>query len=202
MTLADGRGQIARGKLAAEEHGIAVVEVLARDRVGRAPPSVSVALAPPKGDRLAWAVQKLSELGVDAMWLLASERGVRRVEGERARKARDRLHSIAREAAMQSRQPFVMEVAGVLSVSGAAGAKGHVVMLHQGAATRLSAVLPEDPAELLVLVGPEGGFSPSEVAAGEEAGAAPASLGPPVLRSETAAVVTAALVLARYGRLG
>jgi 16S rRNA (uracil1498-N3)-methyltransferase len=55
---------------------------------------------------------------------------------------------------------------------------------------------------VVLLIGPEGGFSPSEVDLAGSIGASIASLGPPILRTETAAVVGATLALARYGRLG
>ena len=80
---------------------------------------------------------------------------------------------------------------------------GLTLILHVGADRRLTEVLPDRPPEALTLaVGPEGGFAEAEVADAERAGSLVASLGSNVLRTETAAVVAAALTLARYGRLG
>jgi 16S rRNA (uracil1498-N3)-methyltransferase len=76
------------------------------------------------------------------------------------------------------------------------------VVLWEGATAPLAGALPEQAAAIRLLVGPEGGFSAAEVEAARGAGAALVSLGPGVLRTETAAMVGAALVLARYGRLG
>ena len=183
--------------------GTAVVEVERTETVGAPKPSVTIVLSPPKGDRLKWAVQKLAELGVDRTVLVQTERSVRGWEDARAQKAMDRLRTSAREAAMQSRQPFIMAVedGGVLNrwleSSGSSN-----VLLSESAELPLRMGLPPTPRDVALLIGPEGGFSDEEVAAAQTAGANVASLGRNVLRTETAAVVAASLALAHYGRLG
>jgi 16S rRNA (uracil1498-N3)-methyltransferase len=162
------------GRLLGEEGGRAVVRVDERRRVERPIPKVSVALAPPKGERLAWAVQKLAELGVAETLLMRTERSIRAWEvGRRGDEERE-----------------------------GAGRSQAVVMLWEVATAPLRSLLPQQPGAVRLLVGPEGGFSEQEAARAQGAGAAAASLGANVLRTETAAVVGAALVLARYGRLG
>jgi 16S rRNA (uracil1498-N3)-methyltransferase len=74
-------------------------------------------------------------------------------------------------------------------------------MLHETGDVSLSKI-PTDISRLTLVVGPEGGFSDREVEYARRTGATVASLGSGILRTETAAVVGAALVLARYGRLG
>jgi 16S rRNA (uracil1498-N3)-methyltransferase len=66
----------------------------------------------------------------------------------------------------------------------------------------LDKALPDQATGVRLFVGPEGGFSEQEIDAAKEAGLVEASLGPSILRTETAALVGATLVLARYGRLG
>jgi 16S rRNA (uracil1498-N3)-methyltransferase len=205
---------VGMGRLLGEEDGLAVVRVDERRRVERPIPNVSVALAPPKGERLAWAVQKLSELGVAETLLMRTERSIRAwevgppgdEEGEgvgRSQRVLSRLRSVAREAAMQSSQAFIMDVRAIAAMDEALVVDGTtVVMLWEAAMMPLRSLLPQQPKAVRLLVGPEGGFSEQEAARAQEGGAAPASLGPNVLRTETAAVVGAALVLARYGRLG
>jgi 16S rRNA (uracil1498-N3)-methyltransferase len=203
VSLADGAGTVGRGRLGGEEDDLAVIRVEEVHRVVRRPPIVSVALSSPKGDRLSWAVQKLGELGVDEVMLMESSRSVRTWDGDRAGRAAERLRSVAREAAMQSRQPFVMEVIPAvpfLEALPSPAATG--VLLWAGAGAGLAQVLPEDAAGIRLLVGPEGGFSEEEIDTAREAGVAEASLGSGILRTETAALVGATLVLARYGRLG
>ncbi len=203
VSLADGAGMLGRGRLAGEEGDLAVISVEEVHRVVRRPPIVSVALAPPKGDRLAWAVQKLAEVGADEVVLMETGRGVRTWKADRADRAADRLRAVAREAAMQSRQPFVMEVTPAVPFQDAfppRGASG--ILLWAGAKAGLARVLPEEASGVRLFVGPEGGFSQEEIDTAMEAGLVEASLGSSILRSETAALVGASLVLARYGRLG
>lgn len=203
VSLADGAGTVGSGRLAGEEDQVAVIRVEEVRRVVRRPPIVSVALAPPKGDRLAWAVQKLAEVGVDEVVLMETGRSVRAWSGERADRAAERLRAVAREAAMQSRQPFVMDVSPAVPILEAAPPPGALgILLWAGAKARLGQVLPEEASGIRLFVGPEGGFSEEEIDAARQAGLVEASLGSGILRSETAAVVGASLVLARYGRLG
>ena len=106
---------------------------------------------------------------------------------------------------MQARRPFVMEVAGGASMRDALAAgeaPATCVVLWEGATLPLTTVLPDQADSVRLLVGPEGGFSDEEIESAREAGAALASLGPGILRTETAAVVAAAIVWAHYGRLG
>jgi len=203
VTVSDDAGLVANGRLVDEEDGRAVVELDDVRLVVRRGALVSVALAPPKGDRLSWAVQKLAELGVDEIVLLHARRSVREWQPDRAGRAIQRVLTVAREAAMQSRQPFVPRVVEPRPFEEAVGAKGTLtVVLDPGATARLSACLPEDATAVRLVVGPEGGFTDDELERASDAGAVTASLGEQILRTETAAVVGASLVLHRYGRLG
>jgi 16S rRNA (uracil1498-N3)-methyltransferase len=147
-------------------------------------PEVAVAFAPTKGDRPEWAVQKLTELGVDRIVPLVTGRSVVRWTGDRAVSAVERLRRVAREAAMQSRRarlPVVEDVASFPDVSRRTGAA-------------LAAVGGDPPslATPLILIGPEGGWEAAELAA-----AVPTvGLGPGILRTETAAVAAGALLVA------
>ena len=189
--------------MTAATRGEAVIEVERVDKVATPKPSVTVVLAPPKGDRLKWAVQKMAELGVDRTVLVQTERSVRGWEDARAEKALDRLRTTAREAAMQSRQAFIMAVedGGVLT-RWLESAHASKVLLWESAELPLRMGLPPTPSDVALLIGPEGGFAEAEVASAQRAGANVASLGPTVLRTETAAMVAASLTLAHYGRLG
>lgn len=199
VTLADGTGGWADGVLTRSD--AAEVDVLGLRRVDRPRPPVSVALAAPAGDRLMWAVQKVAELGVDETILLDSERGVRRWEADRLSRVVQRLSAVAREAAMQSRQAFVMRTGSLMSLDEALATPSVRVLLHPGNPAVGSSVAA-DAESVRLFIGPEGGFTEEEVRTAEEAGAAVASLGPTILRTETAAVVATALVLSRVHRLG
>ena len=148
-------------------------------------PALCVAFAPVKGDRTEWAVQKLTELGVDRVVLMRTERGVVRWDAARAESHLRRLQAVARQAVMQSRGLWVPSVEGVVDFACAASYPGAVLAEPGGSAVSLGAPT--------VLVGPEGGWSEKERAA---VAAAPVSLGAGVLRTETAAVAAGVLLTA------
>ena len=204
FTSSDGRGGLVRCRVVRAARLLVEGQVLERTEEPRPRPGLSVLLSPPKGDRLTWAVQKLTELGVDRIVLVESARGVRRWEGDRAARIGPRLEAVAREAAKQARHRFLPEVVGPIPWAEAVVPDVEpTVILWERARRGLLASLPEDrPDRLALVVGPEGGIPEEDAVAAERAGAVLAGLGPAILRIETAAVAAAAVVLARYGRLG
>jgi len=147
----------------------------------RPEPLITIGFTPVKGDRPEWTVQKLTELGVDRIVALRAARSVVRWEGPREGAALDRLRRVAREAVMQSRRCWLPEITGVLLPGDVAGA---VLAEPDGGRPGL-----DRPA---ILVGPEGGWSPEELAAAP----ATVSLGGTVLRAETAALTAGAILVA------
>lgn len=204
FTSGDGRGAVAVARIIeARRDGVrAVVEE--RSLAAPESPRLAVVLAPPKGERLAWAIQKLTEVGTDAIVLTESTRSVRRWSGDRVAKARARAEAIALEAAKQSRRAYLPEVSGPTSWAEALGeAEEPLILLWEGAMEGLPSVLPEEAPEALTLaVGPEGGITDEEAREAESRGARLAALGLTILRTETAALAAASIALARYGRLG
>jgi 16S rRNA (uracil1498-N3)-methyltransferase len=154
---------------------------------------VTVAFVPVKGDRPEWVVQKLTEAGVDRIVVLGSRRAVVRWEGERRDRAVERLRRVAREAAAQSRRPWLPEVAGVSELDALSERLAPVPLaLAQWGGRAPSLDVPA------VAVGPEGGWEPSETD-----GRLLVGLGPRVLRAETAAVAAGLLLCAlRDGVVG
>lgn len=206
FTSSDGRGGLARCRVVRASGLLLEGEVEERVGESRPAPLLRVLLSPPKGDRLTWAVQKLTEVGADEIVLVEAARSVRRWKGERAHRVGERLGAVAREAAKQSRRRFLPEVRGPIRWGDAlseALRDGPTVVLWERADEGLLGLLPEDPPEALgLVVGPEGGISDVAAAAAADQGAVLASLGPNVLRTETAAVAATVVALARYGRLG
>lgn len=163
--------------------GAGEVDVDGAVRRAAAPaPPITVGFVPTKGDRPEWAVQKLTEIGVDRIVVVSSARSVVRWDGDRGARHVERLGEVARQAAMQSRRPWLPSVSGVVGFGDCAG-EGWSLAEPGGPPPSL-----ERPA---VLIGPEGGWSPEEAAA-----LPPVGLGPTVLRAETAAVVAATLLAA------
>jgi 16S rRNA (uracil1498-N3)-methyltransferase len=150
--------------------------------VDRRPCPTTIAVAPPKGERLDWLVQKCAEIGVDRVVLVSAERSVVRWDAERAARQLDRLRRIAAEAVLQSRRVWMPELAGPIPVAEVLPA---AVAAEPGGR-------PLAPGDRIVAVGPEGGWTPAEL----ELAVDRVSLGDTVLRVETAAVVAATLLVA------
>lgn len=152
-------------------------------------PLLAVAFAVLKGERPELVVQKLTEIGVDRIVPFQAERCVARWVGERADRHVDRLRRVAREAAMQCRRSWIPEVEPVSTFAVVADRPGAALASPGGTTASL-----QHP---LVLIGPEGGWSPGEL----DRGLPLVDLGPHVLRAETAALAAAVLlVAARRGR--
>lgn len=164
---------------------------------------LTVAAAVPKGDRADWMVEKLSELGVEALIPLAAARSVVLPEGKGKR---DRWARIATEAAKQSRRRGVMRIEDLTPLDRclrAAASTGPAWCLSTAAGVRpVTAALAELPpvAALIAFVGPEGGWTDVELTRFAAAGVVSVALTPTVLRVETAAVAVAAIVGAVAGR--
>lgn len=154
-------------------------------RFERPLPELCVGFAPVKADRPEWVVQKLTELGVDRIVVMHTERSVVRWDGERAASHLRRLCSVARQAVMQSRGLWLPSVEGVAGLGSLASEPGAVLAEPGGH--------PLTPASTTVLVGPEGGWSEQELSSAE---GRTVSLGEGVLRSETAAVAAGVLMTA------
>jgi 16S rRNA (uracil1498-N3)-methyltransferase len=200
ITVSDGCGNVVRARVTSSSSSSLTGDVIARASVEQPSPRVIVFPAVPKAGKLDAVVQKLTEIGVDEIRPWFAARSVVRWDGAKAPAHAERLRAIAREAAMQSRRawlPVVTDPGPLDNVPATA------VVLDESAGVRLSAILPAvAPKEIGVVVGPEGGMAPDEVERLAGIGAHVASLGDQILRTETAAVVGPALVLARYERLG
>jgi 16S rRNA (uracil1498-N3)-methyltransferase len=143
---------------------------------------VTIATAIPKGDRIDWLVQKVTELGADRLVLLHAERSVVRWKVERVGGQLDRLRRIADEASRQSRRVWRLEIEAPVD---ARAVLGEFVVAEPGG----RALTGRDRS---VAVGPEGGWSATELAAARER----VSLGATILRTETAAMAAVALCVA------
>jgi 16S rRNA (uracil1498-N3)-methyltransferase len=144
-----------------------------------------------KGDAVEEVVQHATEIGVAAFQLVVTERCVAR---EISPRRMERLRAIAREAAEQSERGIVPPIAEPVPLRDALVA-GSVLLYERHAGSGLAGL--DVPGR--VVIGPEGGFSPTEVMAAEQAGMLIAGLGPRILRSQTVAVAAAAVILSRAG---
>jgi 16S rRNA (uracil1498-N3)-methyltransferase len=204
IDLTDGAGRVAECTVTAAGKDSLTAEVLRRFEVPPPRPRLVVVQGLPKGDRGELAVEMMTEAGVDVIVPWAAARCVTQWKGDRAAKSLARWRATAREAAKQARRfhlPEVTEQATTAQVRSLVSAAALAVVLHEEAAEPLSRLpLPERPGDIVMIVGPEGGVAEEEIAAFREAGAVPALLGPTVLRTSTAGVAAAAVLLSRCGR--
>jgi 16S rRNA (uracil1498-N3)-methyltransferase len=154
------------------------------------PLAVTLALGMPANDRMDALVEKATELGVAAIQPLVCERSVLRLAGERAERRREHWQGIATAAAEQSGRTRVPAIAPVqelprwLAAQRDAASARWLLGFAPDAQPLAAVALPE--AAVTVLSGPEGGLSPAEEAAARDAGFQMLSLGPRVLRADTA----------------
>ncbi len=201
--MTDGAGQVAGCAVTQAGGGVLRLAVLSRRVEAPGDPVLTVVQALPKGDRGQLAVELMTEVGVDVIVPWAAQRCVTQWHGERGERALARWRAAAREAAKQARRARFPEVTGLAStpdVIGAVRAAALAVLLDPGAPAALSVLPLPSPGGLVAIVGPEGGLTPAEAAAMTGAGAVCVHLGPTVLRTSTAGVVAASVMLSRAGR--
>jgi 16S rRNA (uracil1498-N3)-methyltransferase len=194
----DGRG----GRYdAVIEAGFESVRLGPRAEAARATVELSLVVALAKGEKMDLVVQKATELGAARILPFAAERSVVRLEREKGEERAARWRRIAEEAARQCGRADVPEVRAPADLAAALAALApgtRLAVFHPGGAPL--ARLPAADC-IAAVVGPEGGLTDAEVAACEAAGALRTSLGPRVLRAETAAIVALALLQASHGDL-
>jgi 16S rRNA (uracil1498-N3)-methyltransferase len=204
VQLGNGRGLVVTGP-AVESTPQRVTIVAESVRVEPAPSRRLVLVqALAKGDRDELAVQAATELGVDRVVPWAAERSIVRWNGEKQAKGRERWAGIVREASKQAMRAWTPEVADVHSSAelAALSPAAALVVLEPGAPARLLDLpaLRDESRDLVLIVGPEGGVSPAELALFESAGGALVRLGPSVLRTSTAGPAALAIVASATGR--
>ncbi|GAA1557424.1 16S rRNA (uracil(1498)-N(3))-methyltransferase [Streptomyces globosus] len=207
VVLTDGRGGWAEAVVeAAEGKDRLVVAVSATGEEPEPEVTITVVQALPKGDRGEVAVETMTETGVDAIVPWQASRCITQWRGDRGAKSLAKWRSTAREAGKQSRRVRFPEVAEAMStkqVAALLAGADLAVVLHEDRDAPSEALagteLPKSGSVVLV-VGPEGGVSPEELAAFAAAGARTCRLGRSVLRTSTAGTAAAAVLLARTGR--
>lgn len=164
---------------------------------------VTVAQALPKTpDKIEQVLQHGTEVGAAGFVFFAARRSVARLEtGDKVERRLERWQQIVRGAAEQSGRavlPTVVWSPSAMEIARTFGDYAAALILHEGATVRLGGalrLLPESVERLLIVVGPEGGFADEEIALFTSAHASVVSLGPRVLRTETAALVALAQIL-------
>jgi 16S rRNA (uracil1498-N3)-methyltransferase len=159
---------------------------------------VTLALGMPANERMDALVEKATELGVAAIQPLQCARSVLRLAGDRAERRRDHWQAVAIAAAEQSGRTAVPRVEPVRTIDDWLAGAGHAVLRCvlslDPAAAPMAERAAEEGLDWLLLSGPEGGLEPREEALARQQGFAPVSLGPRVLRADTAPLAALALL--------
>lgn len=203
LTLFDGNG----GEYPATitELGKKAVTVTTGDHQAierESPLQVHLGIAVSRGDRFDWVIQKATELGVTRISPLATDRTGVKLTGERADRKLAHWRQVAISACEQCGRNRVPEIDALQALeqwTGRCDAQVKMVLHHRAAAADAQHSGVQSAA---LLVGPEGGLSPEEIALAESQGFAALALGPRVLRTETAPLAALSILQARWGDLG
>ena len=208
VILVDDTGAVGRMELTGFTADSVTMRLVERLEADTEPPiDLVLAQCLPKGDKLELVIQKAVELGAVAVQPLASRNCVVRYDAKKVAAKQKRWQKIAEEAAKQCGRTRVPEVLPVQPLADwlKEPKEGALLFCYENeeqqpikAALR---ALPEDVRRITVLIGPEGGFSLPEAAAITEAGGQSVTLGPRILRAETAAIAAMSIVQYEKGDL-
>lgn len=168
---------------------------------------IHIVQAIPKGPKLDFIIQKSTELGVNAITPVISERSIVRVEKERTAERLTRWKRIALESAQQSDRWDVPEISPPLTlrdfISSFRKADLNLLLWEGEKRQGIKDVLKDvqDARSAIILIGPEGGFSTGEVEMAVEGGFTPVSLGELTLRTETAPIVALSILQYEFGQI-
>lgn len=203
LTLCDGKGTDFDGVLETVTDRQVTVRITA-SRPSQAEPTLAVILYQglPKGDKMDWIIQKAVELGVTAVVPVATRRSVARLEGK-ADKKQERWQRIAAEAAGQCGRGMLPSVERPLSWSQALSRLSGepALVFYEGGGRPLRELVTPSTRRLSVLIGPEGGFDPEEIDVFRRQGGGVATLGPRILRCETAPLAALTLLMHLSGNM-
>ena len=196
LVVSDGQGAEALAEVVAMEDGVMSARILERRQQAGAGVMLTLVQAVPKAQKMDWIIQKATEIGVWDIRPVMTDRGVVKLEDERADKRTGRWQRIATEAAKQCRTAWIPKVYPVRPLAEVLGQGLPVEILLIGSLEDtavplrdcLAGLRKRRPQSVGLLIGPEGDFSPRELDLARQAGALSVSYGTRVLRVETAAL--------------
>jgi len=202
LTLFNGRGGEYAAQLIQAREPEAEVQVVRFDpREAELPWPITVAQGLSSGDRMDWTIEKSVELGATAIAPLAMSRSVTRLSMDRAASRCKHWQSLALAASEQCGRNRIATVEPVTPLTDWLATLPEATLrlvLASGGASLASFRSPPDGRRIVLLTGPEGGMADDELQAADAAGFRALSLGPRILRTETAAPVAIAMLTARW----
>ncbi|MDD4238192.1 MAG: 16S rRNA (uracil(1498)-N(3))-methyltransferase [Desulfotomaculaceae bacterium] len=209
LTVLDGRGKVYEAVVEQTGREAVICAVISESDAGDAP-AVRITLVQglPKGDKMDLIVQKATELGVWRLIPLVCERSVVKLIGDKPQRRLERWQRIALEAAKQCRRPDIPEVLPPFEweevLTGMPDGTVALIPWEEENLEPLKKALRESEpkGDVYVFIGPEGGFASAEVELARSHGIRPVTLGPRILRTETAGLAVLAMILYQFGDLG
>lgn len=201
IVLFNGNGKAYSARLALLEKRRAQAEILREEEAdNESPLRITLVQAVSSGERMDFTLQKSVELGVTEIRPVLSERCVVRLSGERADKRSARWQDIVVSACEQSGRNVVPKVLPLLPYREALAdlPEGSRLLMSLNRARSLNSIKP-DPQGIILMAGPEGGWTAAEEQSAFDAGFESVKLGPRVLRTETAALAAIAAMQALWG---
>lgn len=202
ISVCDGSGEVLYCELSGIGKELVTARIVRREMaISELPCRVHLYQCLPKGDKLELIIQKATELGVSDITPVLSSRCISRPDERSQAKKLVRYNAIAREASMQSKRCAPSVVNPTVDISKALSlCKESDVRLfcYEGGGERLGSLLLPDARDISVFIGPEGGFSEKEAELAAEHGFTAVTLGPRILRCETAPIALMAMLGYRY----
>lgn len=150
----------------------------------------------PKGEKIELILQKCTEIGVSRFAIVETARSVPRIPPDRLRGRLERWRAIVKEAAEQSGRVKIPSLEGIHFLRTAfKECRGKGIIAWESEKEKYVTSELTGTSEITLFIGPEGGFTAEEIAAAAKSGITPVSLGPRILRTETAAIVASTLIL-------
>lgn len=211
VSLADGEGTEYEVKIVAISKDKVECMILNSYQINREPPvELILCQGLPKGDKLELIIQKSVEIGVSRIVPVKCERTVVHLSGDKATKRLDRWQRVAIEAAKQSRRSRVPEISPLMPIENAFELvpDGAVAVMPWeeekalGLKKVLAGVSKNYNGQVWIFIGPEGGLTQQEADKARSRGVIPVTLGPRILRTETAGIATLAVIMYQLGDLG
>jgi RNA methyltransferase, RsmE family len=217
LIVSDGREREVLAEIADIAHGAVAVSVLEELEMNNEPAvDIWIAQSLPKADKMEAVIQKCTEIGAARLIPFVSARTVVQYDANKEQKRLERWRKIAKEAAEQAHRNRVPEVEAPVSWKRLLELVSRVekawICCERGAEDGLRSALrrhadllrPQGGVRgpLMVMIGPEGGYTEEEMAEAERAGCGRVSLGPRILRTETAGMAALTCILYEYGQMG
>ncbi len=203
LTLFDGSGDDTIATIIALEKKRVTVEVKMRQtRSVELPYAITLAQALPEAAKMDWIIEKAVELGAAGIVPLSAQRCVMRLSGDRAEKRAAHWQGMIIAASEQSGRNRLAHLAPLVDFNSWIGQQDlhRRILLTPRAEQSLANWSRHQPAQAVTLmIGPEGGFNPDEERSAIQHGALPLSMGPRVLRTETAGLAAVATLVAAWG---